>query len=70
MSETWYAKPDDLVGGWCVMNVDLTPGEISDRGVLWARENNALYIAGFTNEKNAKMIAALHNAANDVEAGP
>ena len=46
----WYAQPNDLIGGWCVMPVDKTPGEA-----------NIPEVADFTTEELAKHIAMLHN---------
>lgn len=48
----WYAKPDDLIGGWCVMPVDQTPGEAG----------NVPQMADFCTEAAAQHIADLHNA--------
>jgi hypothetical protein len=50
MRDKWYAKPDDLIGGWCVMDTDMTPGEA-----------NRPEIACFISEKLARHIAYLHN---------
>lgn len=46
----WYAKPNDLIGGWCVMDTDATPGE-----------SNRPEVADFTSERMANHIAYLHN---------
>ena len=46
----WYAKPNDLIGGWCVMPVDKTPGEA-----------NIPEVADFCDEKTARHIAKIHN---------
>lgn len=51
----WYAKENDLIGGWCVMDVDQTPGEAQRPE-----------IADFCSKENAERIAALHNASIEV----
>lgn len=54
----WYAQPNDLIGGWCVMDVNMTPANAS------AAENmgDALHeVACFTTREEAEHIAGLHN---------
>lgn len=51
----WYAKPDDLVGGWCIMNVDKTPAFCN------FFEANEIQIGCFLSEDIAKRIVRLHN---------
>lgn len=50
LAARWYAHPNDLIGGWCVMPVDQPPscgvGEVAD----------------FTRQEIAEHIAGLHNA--------
>jgi hypothetical protein len=45
----WYARENDLIGGWCVMPLDEPPsygvGEVAD----------------FTTRELAEHVAALHN---------
>jgi len=48
----WFAKPDDLVGGWCVMPIDMTPAE-APQGIG--------EVASFTFKEAAEHIANLHN---------
>ncbi len=50
LKATWHAKPNDLIGGWCVMDVDHTPA-------LAGRPE----IADFTIRAHAEHIADLHN---------
>lgn len=50
MRKRWYAKPNDLIGGWCVMYVDETPAV-----------SGLPEVAGFTTERMATHIAYLHN---------
>lgn len=50
LTVTWYAKPSDLIGGWCVMDVDQTPALA-----------NRPEIADFTRREHAEYIAHLHN---------
>lgn len=51
LKATWFAKPDDNIGGWCVMTVDATP-----------MEAERIPEANFLSEAVAKHIADLHNA--------
>lgn len=48
----WYVKPNDLIGGWCIMPMDCTPGE-APRGVY--------EVADFCDKETAEHIAELHN---------
>jgi hypothetical protein len=52
LSSTWYAKPDDLIGGWCVMPVDCTPAE-APKGIA--------EVASFVYKEVAEHMAAIHN---------
>jgi hypothetical protein len=54
--ETWYAHPNDLIGGWSVMRVDTTPGQVP-AGVRGE-------VANFISEVDAREIAWLHNFTN------
>ncbi len=58
MSRPWYPKANDLVGGWAVMNCDLSPANADYRKGEWD-------IADFTDEPHAKFIADLANHADD-----
>lgn len=50
----WYANVDDLVGGWCVQNVDLPASQVNRETTPHAR-----YIADFVmTEDDAAFIAA------------
>ena len=51
MNDMWYAHPDDLIGGWCIMNIDLPPSQTS--GIR--------QIASVCDETVARHIASLHN---------
>lgn len=46
----WYAQPNDLIGGWCVMPVDLPPSS-----GCW---QVADFIGG---QEMAEYVAELHN---------
>ncbi|HZP53876.1 hypothetical protein [Actinocrinis sp.] len=59
LASTWYAKPDDLIGGWCVMDVNRTPAEAQRPE-----------IAAFTSQALAEHIADLHNANLERENWP
>lgn len=50
LAATWYAQPNDLIGGWCVMDVAQTPGTA-----------NRPEVADFTSQALAAHIADLHN---------
>lgn len=61
LEQRWYAKPNDLIGGWCVMNCDKTPAEADyNKG-----EGD---VADFINEETARYIADLHNAKLESDA--
>jgi hypothetical protein len=45
----WYARPDDLIGGWCVMPVDEPPSA------------GMPAVADFIMQEAAEHIARLHN---------
>lgn len=49
--ESWYAQPNDLIGGWCVMPVNETPAT-----------SGVNEIADFTNAAIARYIAAVNPA--------
>lgn len=55
--ETWYAHPNDLIGGWSVMNRDYPPSGLNRVTDPGGRE-----VATFMSEADARRIAALHNA--------
>lgn len=47
--QVWYARPDDLIGGWCVMPRNLPPSS------GWPPP------AEFLDEGLARHVAELHN---------
>jgi hypothetical protein len=47
---TWYAQPNDILGGWCVMPVDKPPGEAKIQEV-----------ADVVDETTARHLADIHN---------
>jgi hypothetical protein len=49
LSFEWYARPNDIVGGWCVMPVDQPPSDGFPE------------VANFTTQELAEHIARLHN---------
>jgi hypothetical protein len=49
MKVHWYARPDDTIGGWCVIPVDEHPSE------------GCYTVAAFIGEQEARHIAELHN---------
>ena len=65
----WYAQPDDLIGGWCVTDVDRPPSTFVDP-LPGAPPATGRYIAAFTDQAAARRIAALHNADLDRRSAP
>ena len=65
--DIWYAKPDDLIGGYVIMRCDMTPGEFSDwvveQGVKDYKEllRDMGEVAHFMTEEDALRIALLNN---------
>lgn len=56
MTQRWYPVEDDVVGGYCVSNVDKPvseqdPVSLGDTIVCW----------GFQNQELARHVALLHN---------
>jgi hypothetical protein len=49
MVSRWYAKPNDLIGGWCVMPLDESPS------------GGMPEVADFIMQEAAEHIAFLHN---------
>lgn len=43
--------PNDLIGGWCIMPVPMSPRAVP-----------VVEIANFLSERNARYMAGLHNA--------
>lgn len=46
----WYVQPNDVTGGWCIMDVDDTPGN-----------SGRPEIADFCEKEAAEHIVWLHN---------
>lgn len=63
--ETWYAHPNDLIGGWSVMNRDHPPSGLNRHVDPDGRE-----VATFMSEADARRIVELHNAATLVDVWP
>lgn len=49
-----YAQPNELVGGWCVTDVDAPPS------------SGARDLADFTTEADARLLVAMRNALPDL----
>ena len=49
LDREWFARENDIIGGWCVMPVDESPS----LGVM--------EVADFTTRELAEHIAAIHN---------
>lgn len=56
-TEVWFAHPNDLFGGWSVMNRDHPPSRLDRRTDPDGRE-----VATFVDETDARRIVELHNA--------
>lgn len=52
--QRWYVQVDDLIGGWCVTNVNKPPSQLN-----W--EIGEYEVASFVLEDVARHIAHLHN---------
>jgi hypothetical protein len=57
MPETWYAHPNDLIGGWSVLNRDHPPS-----GLNRVADPDGREVATFMSEADARRIADLRNA--------
>jgi len=55
-TETWYAHPNDLIGGWSVLNRDHPPS-----GLNRVDDRDGREVATFMSEADARRIADLHN---------
>lgn len=63
----WFAKVNDLIGGMCVMPVDMTPGEASDTGQRIGEVgdfmgNDADFVATFNPETVLALIGRVREA--------
>jgi hypothetical protein len=56
----WFVHPDDLVGGWAVMNVDKPPSQCDHR----AGEGE---VCNFVREADARLIVELRNRHEGAE---
>lgn len=54
IQQIWHAMPNDLIGGWSVMNVHETPAMIR-------HSRGEVEVALFTSKEVAEHIAELHN---------
>jgi hypothetical protein len=50
LTSRWYAMPDDVIGGWCVMPTEKPPSL------------GGFQVAEFVSRELAEHIAELHNA--------
>lgn len=64
LTERWYVQPNDLIGGWCVMNRDFPPSQLNRDADPDARE-----VGDFLGEDVARHVVALHNASLEVSGG-
>ena len=58
MPEIWYAVENDLVGGWCIMNVNKKPSQCDFRQ---AWNGGDRLVADFMRREDAVEIARVHN---------
>jgi hypothetical protein len=49
MNSEWFARENDLIGGWCIVPMDMPPS------------SGVVTIADFIDERAARHIAWLHN---------
>ncbi len=57
LTERWYVHPNDLIGGWAVLNRDCPPSQLNRHTDPDARE-----VGDFLTEQVARHIVELHNA--------
>lgn len=62
--QRWYAVPDMLLGGWCVVNRDVA----SNADLL--NEDGGRTIGDLLSENIARHVALLHNLALDGKVKP
>lgn len=53
LTQEWFAVPNDLIGGWCVVPARPDPPS--------TQSEHQFLVADFCNEKTARHIAHLHN---------
>jgi hypothetical protein len=58
LAATWYARPNDLIGGWCVMPADEPPSSGPPEVASFASETVAQHIADLHNEWLETLRAA------------
>lgn len=62
LTRTWYVKPDDVIGGWCIMDIDATPAEAP----VVTRADGYRYpvptVASFLSKEVAEHVVHLHNS--------
>lgn len=54
INKLWFALPNDLIGGWSVMNCNKRISQVDPDEQEWE-------VASFTSEEDAKHIVMLHN---------
>ena len=54
LTERWYAKPNDLTGGWSIMTADVTPADAGE---------DVVEVGSFLDEALARHIVEMHNGA-------
>lgn len=62
LSSRWYAVPNDLIGGWCVMTADVRPSEVD------LRRGEIFEVGCFLTQRVAEAIAHAHNSGIDLPA--
>lgn len=71
MNNYWYAKENDLIGGWCVCAIDAPPSQLGEIGNFLFKEM-AEHIAGLHNEwleKNGSSDKPKHVRFSDKSQG-
>lgn len=55
INKMWFALPNDVIGGWSVMNCNKPLSQVDPNKPEWE-------VASFASEEDAKHIVILHNS--------
>ncbi len=55
LHQRWYAQPNDLIGGWCLMTVDKPPSQAD-------HTKGEIEVGTFLSQGIAEHVATQHNA--------
>jgi hypothetical protein len=59
LSLHWYALPDDVVGGWCIMTANVPPSQVNWRDPT---EDTTYRVGSFLSKEIAEYVVSLHNS--------